>query len=293
MELATQQHGVISTRQLGQIGYSRSSAAKAARVGRLHRVHRGVYAVGQTRLTWEGQCLAAMLAAAPAVASHTSAGWLWGLLRTRPGTIHLTAPSKRGAKRRRFVVHSAVLSEADIGECGGIPVTAVPRTLLDLAAMLSPAHLERVIERAEEFGLFDLGPVEDMLVRAGGHPGQRRLQDALGIYQSEPAFTRSRLERRFLELVREVSLPQPAMNFNVDAYELDAYWGPERFAVELDVYETHGSRAAFERDRVRQDELLLLGVEMIRVTGPRLKREPKKVIERVAAHLERRRRELA
>ena len=33
----------------------------------------------------------------------------------------------------------------------------------------------------------------------------------------------------------------------VEGFELDAYWEPERFVVELDVFETHGTRAAFER----------------------------------------------
>ena len=66
------------------------------------------------------------------------------------------------------------------------------------------------------------------------------------------------------------------MNFNVAGFELDAYWERERFAVELDVYETHGSRAAFERDRLRQEDLKLIGVEMTRVTGPRLDREPRR-----------------
>jgi len=82
------------------------------------------------------------------------------------------------------------------------------------------------------------------------------------------------------------------MNWNVDGFEVDAYWASERFGVELDVYETHGTPLAFETDRIRQDDLLLDGVEMICVTGPRLKREPRAVIARVAAHLKRRRREL-
>jgi very-short-patch-repair endonuclease len=82
------------------------------------------------------------------------------------------------------------------------------------------------------------------------------------------------------------------MNLNVAGYELDAYWERERFVVELDVYETHGSHAAFERDRLRQEDLKPKGVEMIRVTGPRLDREPEATIERVAAHLAQRRREL-
>ena len=82
------------------------------------------------------------------------------------------------------------------------------------------------------------------------------------------------------------------MNFNVEGYELDAYWPDLRFAVELDLFETHGSRAAFERDRLRQEELKLLGIEMIRITKPRLDREPEAVIRNLAALLERRRREL-
>jgi very-short-patch-repair endonuclease len=82
------------------------------------------------------------------------------------------------------------------------------------------------------------------------------------------------------------------MNLNYAGYELDAYWPDLRFVVELDLFETHGTRAAFERDHVRQEELKLLGVEMIRVTRPRLQREPKAVLGNLAILLERRRRDL-
>jgi predicted transcriptional regulator of viral defense system len=108
-ELATRQHGVVATRQLDAIGYSKSSVAKAARVGRLHRVHRGVYVVGQRRLTWEGRCMAAVLASYPSVASHLSAAWLWGLLRSRPETLHVTRRGPR-PRKRPFVVHRADLA---------------------------------------------------------------------------------------------------------------------------------------------------------------------------------------
>ncbi len=82
------------------------------------------------------------------------------------------------------------------------------------------------------------------------------------------------------------------MNLNVEGYEIDAYWPDLRFAVELDLFETHGSRAAFERDRLRQEELKLLGIEMIRVTRPRFQCEPDAVLANLAALLARRRREL-
>ena len=166
------------------------------------------------------------------------------------------------------------------------------RTLLDLAARARSQRLERYLERAEERELLDLIEIESMLARAGGHRGRGRLRRALGIYEPEPAFTRSGLEKRFLKLVRGAGLPTPATNYFVGGFELDSYWEPERFAVELDIYETHGSRAAFERDRRREDDLLDLSIESIRVTGPRLKQEPSQTIERVARHLKRRRREL-
>ncbi len=83
------------------------------------------------------------------------------------------------------------------------------------------------------------------------------------------------------------------MNYNVAGLELDAYWPDLRFAVELDVFETHGSRAAFERDRRRQEELKLLGIEMIPITAPRLEREQEAVIRNLATLLQRRRQELA
>ena len=79
------------------------------------------------------------------------------------------------------------------------------------------------------------------------------------------------------------------MNALVEGYELDAYWEAEGFAVELDVYATHGSPTSFEADRERGDELLLAGIELIRVTDVRLDREPRETVARVAAHLARRR----
>jgi hypothetical protein len=111
---------------------------------------------------------------------------------------------------------------------------------------------------------------------------------ALDLYEERPVFTRSGLEERFLEVVREAGLPEPAMNIFVAGYEIDAYWEVERFGVELDVYETHGSRLSFEEDRERDDELLLAGIETTRVTGPRLDREPGAVVDSLRRHLARR-----
>jgi predicted transcriptional regulator of viral defense system len=285
--LATRQHGVVSTEQLAALGYTRSSAAKAASVGRLHRVHRGVYVVGHQRLTWHGRCMAAVLAASPSVASHLSAGWLWGLLQFRPETLHVTCRRSRHAERP-FVTHTADLTPADLTRRDGIPVTSLARTILDLAVDSRERTVRRFIRQADDDKAFDLRAMEDLLARTKGHRGQAKVRAALELYDETPAFTRSGLERRFLEVVREAGLPMPSMNLFVAGYEIDAYWAEARFGVELDIYGTHGSCLSFEEDRERDDELLLAGIETTRVTGPRLAREPGAVVESVRRHLARR-----
>lgn len=300
-DLATRQHGVVSARQLLALGCSERTIHEWSALGRLHRLHQGVYAVGHRRLSWHSRCWAAVLGAEanevddlvwPAVASHGSAAYLWGLYRYAPERIDVTAPIRRRAKRR-FVVHfSSILAPEDRGEQEGVPVTSVSRTLLDLAIGATPGRLERLLERAEEIELLDLHKLEDVLDRAGGHRGRGRLRRALALYQPDPTFTRSSYEKRFRRFVIRAGIPAPSMNFNAHGFELDAYWPDLRFAVELDLFETHGSRAAFERDRLRQEELKLLGIESIRVTKPRLDREPETVLRNLAALLERRRREL-
>jgi hypothetical protein len=171
-----------------------------------------------------------------------------------------------------------------------VPVTAPARTLLDMAARLQPQGVESMLERAERLGLLDLSSIDSLLQRSGRHKGRRRLRQALGIYRN-PAFTRSWLEKRFLALIQEAGLPVPATNVYVAGHEVDAYWEREAFAVELDGYETHGTRNAFERDPIRIEDLKLAGIDAIRLTARRVASEPEQVATRLEALLAQRRRE--
>lgn len=289
-KLAERQHGVVSIRQVtGPLGNSRSAVYRAVDAGRLHRLHPGVYAVGHTHLSPHGHCLAAVLACGPdALLSHVSAAWLWNLTKTSPLPASVSTPHYRKPRRplRLHEAHSITPEDRALRE--GIPVTSLPRTLLDLAATVRFDWLEKMVEKSEERGLFGLREVEDLLARTVGHHGHGRLRRAIALYKPS-SFTRSGLEKRWLELVLSVGLPQPHMNYVEQGFELDCYWPEYRFAVELDLFETHGTRAAFERDRERQEELLLAGITMTRVTGPRLEREPDEVIRRVARLLAQRR----
>ncbi|HEX4668824.1 MAG TPA: type IV toxin-antitoxin system AbiEi family antitoxin domain-containing protein [Solirubrobacterales bacterium] len=288
-ELAEQQYGVVSIRQLERrLGYSRKAVQRDVASGHLHPLHRGVYAVGHRLVPAHGRCLAAVLACGPkALLSHRSAAWLWGIWRYGPTPLHVTSPVPRKQRPPIRLHHSRILAEEDRALEEGIPVTSLPRTLLDCATEGHLSHLQRMLERSEELRLFDLEPVENLLDRSGHHAGRGRLRRAIALYAPIP-FTRSGFERRFFEAVLRAGMPRPATNFVEAGFELDVYWPEHHFAVELDTYATHGTNAAFERDHLRDEDLMLAGIEMVRVTDVRFHREPKAVLERVATLLRRR-----
>jgi very-short-patch-repair endonuclease len=172
-----------------------------------------------------------------------------------------------------------------------IPATSVARTALDLASGVRFRTLRRVIRRSEELGVFDLRDFRSILARNQGHRGAAPLSRALAIYEP-PRLTRSEFEREFAARAEQMGLPPFATNFNEDGYELDVYWPDLRFAVELDVYATHGGHQSFEEDRRRDEDLKLGGIELTRVTARRFECEPRQAMERVQRLLEQRRRQL-
>ena len=288
--LARRQHGVVSIRQLEQLlGLSHQAVVRAVAAGRLHRMHRGVYAVGRADLSPHGNCLAAVLAVGPgALLSYHSAGWLWGIWRGSPQPFEVTAfvprhhPAPRGVVRHR----ARNLVEADRAIVEGIPVTSVARTLLDLAWKLSGDQLRRALARAEDLRLLDLEAIHAVIERNRGHHGARRLRYALSIYE-RPVYSRSEFERRFVDYLVGSGLPRPATGWNEVGYELDVYWPELRFGVELDAYETHGTRDAFERDHDRDLALALAGIETVRVSERQFRREPDEIAARIATLLDR------
>ncbi len=75
------------------------------------------------------------------------------------------------------------------------------------------------------------------------------------------------------------------MNIWIGDQEVDAVWEHGRVAVQLDSYEFHRTRAAFERDRRRDAALQVAGYSVLRVTDRRLDREPDAVLAAVRSLL--------
>jgi very-short-patch-repair endonuclease len=224
-----------------------------------------------------------------AVLSHRSAGALWNLLPyPAQSRVHVTVPIRALAQRPGIRVHRVrELRRDEIRRHHGIPVTSPERTILDLAAAVTAAELERALARAERDHLTSRAKLASLLARYPRRPGTRALRTLLE-RDELPALTRSRAERRLLELIRKAGLPAPEVNFKTRRYELDLYWPEHRLAVEVDTLWSHGSEASFESDRRRDAELAADGIRVIRITDVGIASEPERQLALVAQALARR-----
>jgi very-short-patch-repair endonuclease len=194
----------------------------------------------------------------------------------------VTARRSRRAAPGIRLHRSRSLDARDTTYHQGIPITTVSRTLLDLAASTRPEGLERALAQAERLQLYDHDAIADVIGRANGHRGRRRLARATA---QEPKLTRSELEARFLALVRRAGLPEPLSNFTLDAdhrpYEVDFYFPTHRLVVETDGWETHGTKAAFRSDRRKDAALTSAGYRVMRFTYDDVVYEPETIVERL------------
>ena len=240
------------------------------------------------RLTREGRWLAAVLALGPgAVLSHVSAAALWDIRPTSAARVHVTVPRSAGhPSRDRIVVHrSGTLRQPDVTSRDGIPVTSVARTQLDLAGMLAPGPLERAIDRSLALRLFDLAALDAVVEANPRRAGVATLSRVVASLHDEPHVTRSGLEALMRDLCDAHRIPPPDVNAIVDGTEVDFLWRAQRLIVETDGHEHHGTRAAFERDRIRDARLTVLGYRVVRFTWRRLAHEPGDVAATLSALL--------
>jgi very-short-patch-repair endonuclease len=281
-ELAERQHGVVGRRQLGVLGIGKGAIEGRLMRGQLHRVHRGVYAVGHKLVTQEGRWMAAAISAgSDAVLSHRSAGELWQVLHSSRGPIELIRPTVFRS-RPGIRGNSSPLPPDEITIVERIPVTAIARTLLDLAPILSRHQLEKAFNEAEVHRIHGRLSVPDLLDRYPRRRGSVILREILAEEGSIRGITRRQLEERFAVVLSTTDLPRPRLNADLAVrgrfFEVDCLWNEQRLIVELDGRAVHRTRRAFEKDRERDRLLQSEGWRVVRITWRQLKDDAPAVI---------------
>jgi very-short-patch-repair endonuclease len=273
--LAERQHGVVAARQLAELGMGRPAVRHRVARGRLHPLYCGVFAVGHRALGKNGRWMAAVLACGPgAVSSFRGAAGIWRLLPYF--WLEVTVPKRRRGPKE-ITVHHSPLAPDEVTTENGIPVTTVPRTLLDLAAVLPGRQLEKALNESEVRQHTDPLSLPDLMERHPHQSGIRVLRELLGHLRLGGTITRSELEARFRDFIRLHKLPIPLFNAPILGFECDCAWPAQRLVVELDGHAVHHTRAAFERDRARDRVLIAAGWRVVRITWRQLLHEPEKI----------------
>jgi very-short-patch-repair endonuclease len=261
--IASTGHGVVTRALLLDAGVTPDEIKGRVRSGGLIRVHRGVYRVGHRAPSVEATYLAAVLAAGEGALLCGRAGaHLLGLVKgTAPPPEVITRTQRRieGVRTHR----SRSLDARDATAVRGIPVTTVPRTLVDIASVLSFGALARACHEAGvRYGTTPKA-VEDVLARRPNSPGTKKLRQVI---HGDVHVTLSKLEAHFLELLRNENLPLPITNKPAGCRRVDCRWPEHRLTVELDGYQFHNSRHSWEQDRRREREARARGDDFRRYT---------------------------
>ncbi len=276
--LARRQHGNVTREQLLGLGLGKAAIAYRCRHGRLFRAHLGVYSLGRPPSLPLERAAAAVLACGPgAVLSHQSAFSLWGFASEWRFPLHVTAPGRR--KRPGIITHEAPgLARADIRTQLGIRATSPARTLLDCAPDLGERRLHRTAADGRRAGLIHPAGLIDVAERFRYHPGAPLLRAILADLHNP---TRSEFEDAFLVFCARNGLPTPLVNTRVAGHEVDALFPEHGLIVELDGWEFHRDRHAFENDRDRDADALVLGLPTVRVTWGRMTGRSQREAERL------------
>ncbi|MHB8657753.1 MAG: type IV toxin-antitoxin system AbiEi family antitoxin domain-containing protein [Solirubrobacteraceae bacterium] len=266
--LAHNQHGYVTRCQLLALGLSSAAIGRRVSSGRLIAMHAGVYAVGHIPITPVSRAAAAVLACGPkAGLSDSSAAALWAMHGWPSGLIEVTTAVHRC--RRGIRVHfRPALSARDFRTHFGVRTTSPARTILDNAPAWTPRKLRRAMADARHAGWLSPDALADVIARYPSHPGTRLVRAQLSDGPSGP--NRSDWEDALPDFCRRHGLPIPLMNVRVGRYIVDALFVAERVILELDSWEFHQDRAAFERDRDRDLDTLLTGSITVRVTWERM-----------------------
>jgi very-short-patch-repair endonuclease len=274
-EVAARQHALVTYAQARAAGLGDHGIVLRLRSGRWRRIRRGVFAIAGAPATWEQSVLAAVLEAGPgAVASHATAAAIWGLPGVDRERIEITTDRPHWSRVRGVRSHRTVAwLAAEHTLRHDIAVTTVARTIVDLSGRFGVAALGRITDHGLRHGYLLLDELRKCVGGLPSAPGRRPsrvhavLRRRLKGYQPGE----SDLETRFARALVAGGLPEPIQQHRIRVanrrYRLDLAYPDQRVAIEIDGWEPHRGRSAFDSDRVRANHLVASGWNLLRFTS--------------------------
>jgi hypothetical protein len=286
--VAARHQGRISNAQLRALGVSRASVWVWVRAGYLHPRLPEVFAVGHCARTVESDLWEAILYAGPGAAlSHGTAAWWRGLIDFPVRPIHVATP-----RRRRSLPGIAVhCRRAGVrrGEHAGMPITSIPQTLLDLAALEQLKLVRRALANLDFAHSLHSPAIRAICGR--GRPGSAALRWAIDNYEPLFARTQSPFEDDYVLACETLDIPKPdRLSDRVLGIPCDAIYDDPMLIVELDGTGNHHSPAQIRRDHRNDKTLRDAGWMVLRYTTDQLELDARGIRAEILRELAARRR---
>jgi hypothetical protein len=219
-----------------------------------------------------------------AVASHRSAAVIHGLDllgRLPAGVVELTHPRGIGSKSGRggARMHTAALPDGHTAMCRGVPVTSVPRTIIDIARVSSFPAAVVTADSALRGRRVSKAELQAVIAACPRWPG-------IGRARAAAAFADGRSETALESLARALfhqhGLPAPELQVLVGDDEIiarvDFLWSGYRTVGEADGALKYSSQQVAVAQLRRDARLRDAGFEIVHFTWEEILRAPDEVV---------------
>lgn len=292
-ELAAQHGGHITRAQLVDLGLSDPMISRRLATGFLSRVKSGVYRTFAPRDD-EALLRGAVLSLREAVVSHRSAARIHGLAVAADGRPVVTVPASTthtfpGVEVRR----TTDLSRRHWTVEHGLPVTALRRTVFDLASCTEPTAYGALVDGLLTSQRLKLTHLSSLLDEIGGKgkPGTSLVRSVVTERMADGDDDATPLERLGLRVLRSGGCPPDAVQYDpgfVPSVRFDVAYLGSKVAIEWDSRRWHTSVDQFQSDRDRDRVAATHGWTTLRFTWDDLKTRPDLVISQVRLVTQRR-----
>ena len=269
--IARCQYGLITRKQLQKFMSPRQVDTRIAR-GDFVRVRRGIYRVRGAPASWRQSVMAAVLQK-DGVVKGRAAGRLWNL----PGCDDAEVEIVVGRNQSHVMCLGSISSTSTSTQLDskryGIPVTGIERTIVELSEHLSVWSLGRALDDAIQRKLTTVSKVERVLEEMGS-VGRKKVTVLRQVLdkRTDSRIAQTRwLHRRVVRVLQRAGIDDFVVEHPIRPgsinRRLDVAWPHLMLALEVDGYETHGSRTSFDDDRIRNNEIVVDGWTMLHITS--------------------------
>jgi len=277
--------GVVTRTEALALGVPSTTLSRMVRRGILYRSGPGAYSLPG----FDDEHLVPLHTACRklgAVASHESAAQIHRLDHPKWVKPTVSVARRRTKDFANVTVHQLTdMTDDHITLIRGLPITTPERTIIDLAAVLSEGHLERIVDNGLAARIIDLDRLHEVFSEVGrqGKPGTRMLRRILDARSTGYVAPESELERRLIGLIKDNHLPDPDRQFSPDWLaptngRVDLAYPEAKLIIEGDSRRWHTMLNSFESDRLRDNAAHLAGWTILRFTWNEIVNGPERVI---------------